>query len=161
MKAPYRGLVDMRTITRRMDGKTARHERDQVRREAERQRRVDENQKKKDDQARSGQSGAATAAPRGGDRDASSEHRRVVPIEEAIQRIGDGEYVHTFMSSPIALLGADHERAGLIDKMREKGVEDAGAQASAMGHTLVIVDYADGAPLFIEAKPPAKAEGRS
>ena len=82
-----------------------------------------------------------------------SAERRVVPIDEAIKRIGRKKHIHTFMSSSYALLGADHERDGLIEKMREKGVEEAGAQACSMGHTLVIVDYVDWAPLFIEAKP--------
>jgi hypothetical protein len=87
--------------------------------------------------------------------------RRVVPIDEAIRRIGRKKYVHTFVSSGFALLGADHERDGLIAKMRERGVEESGAQASAMGHTLVIVNYIDGAPLFIEAKPRAGAKART
>ncbi len=78
--------------------------------------------------------------------------RKVVPIEEAIARIGDREYVHTFLSNSFALLGADHERDSLIEKMRQLGVEESGASASAMGHTLVIVDY-DPSPLFIEAAP--------
>jgi hypothetical protein len=85
------------------------------------------------------------------------ENRRVVPIKEAIRRIGRRKMVHTFMQGVFALLGADHERDGLIEAMRTHGVEDSGDQASSMGHTLVIVKYPtwDGrtTPLFIEAKP--------
>lgn len=85
--------------------------------------------------------------------------RRVVPIEEAIRRIGNEKYIHTFMNSAFAIIGADHDRTDLIAMMRKHGVEDAGEGASGMGHTLVIVNYPlDGTrvtPLFIEA---AKAE---
>lgn len=88
----------------------------------------------------------------------ASDLEYAVPIEEAIRRIGRKRQVHTFMSSPIALIGADHDRDSLIAKMRELGVEDSGAQASAMGHTLVIRNYHP-APLFIEAKP-SKTERR-
>lgn len=83
--------------------------------------------------------------------------RRVVPIDEAIARIGDGEHIHTFMQGGFALLGCDHDREELIASMREHGVEESGRQASAMGHTLVIVnypvEYGRTTPLFIEAKP--------
>jgi hypothetical protein len=89
------------------------------------------------------------------------ERRRIVPIEEAIQRIGKKHSVHTFMQGGFALLGADHDRAGLIDAMRLHGVEEAGEVACAMGHTLVIVKYPtlgdDVTPLFIEAKPRTEA----
>jgi hypothetical protein len=95
----------------------------------------------------------------------STEERRVVPIDEAIARIGDGEMVHTFMQSSFMMLGADHERDTLIAAMRKHGVEDSGASASAMGHTLVIVRYplGDGrtTPLFIEASPAVDAVARS
>lgn len=84
-----------------------------------------------------------------------SSDRRVVPIDEAIRRIGDAETVHTFMNAPFGLIGADHERKQLIAAMRKHGVEESGDGASAMGHTLVIVEYpvagSRTTPLFIEA----------
>lgn len=83
----------------------------------------------------------------------ADDDRRVVPIEEAIERIGDGEHVHTFRSGPSMIIGADWDRASLIEAMRKNGVEEAGAGASAMGHTLVIVNCG-GSPLFIEASRP-------
>jgi hypothetical protein len=85
------------------------------------------------------------------------DERRVVPIEEAIERIGDGETVHTFLNSSFMLVGADHDRESLIAKMRELGVEEAGEAASAMGHTLVIVNYVP-SPLFIEARRGEKVQ---
>lgn len=86
-----------------------------------------------------------------------NDERRVVPIAEAIRRIGRRKHIHTFMNAPFGLIGADHERDGLIAAMRKHGVEDSGATASAMGHTLVIVAYpvSNGrtTSLFIEAAP--------
>jgi hypothetical protein len=80
--------------------------------------------------------------------------RREVPIGEAIERIGDGEYIHTFRSSAFALIGADWDRANLIEAMRTSGVVEAGPQACALGHTIAIENQG-GSPLFIEAKPRA------
>jgi len=87
-----------------------------------------------------------------------SDERRLVPIREAIVRIGDCEQVHTFMAAELVLIGADHDRDDLIEAMRLHGVEEAGPRATAIGHTLVIVNYPlrgtrEVTPLFIEAKP--------
>lgn len=76
---------------------------------------------------------------------------RAVPIEEAIERIGRGKHVHTFMQGGGALIGADHSRSDLIAAMKKYGVEEAGDQARAMKHTLVIREYGGHGPLFIEA----------
>lgn len=91
----------------------------------------------------------------------SKEERRVVPLDEAITRIGEAENIHTFMDAPFGLIGADHERGGLIAAMRKHGVEKSGPGASQMGHTLVIVKYPVSrdrtTPLFIEASSRASA----
>ena len=81
----------------------------------------------------------------------STNDRRVVPIEEAIERIGPGERIHALRSGPFMTIGFYWSRENLIDAMTKHGVEEAGDGASAMGHTLVITDC-DGSPLFIEAK---------
>ena len=85
----------------------------------------------------------------------NDEERRVVPIEEAIRRIGRKKHIHTFMQGGPAIIGADHDRQSLIVAMRKYGVEESGGQASAMGHRLVIVNYPVShgrtTPLFIEA----------
>lgn len=78
--------------------------------------------------------------------------RRVVPFEEAVARIGAGRHIHTIRGGGFAIIGADWDRADILRTMKECGVEEAGGMASAMGHTLVIVNC-DGSPLFIEAKP--------
>lgn len=89
--------------------------------------------------------------------------RVVVPLSDAIERIGSDPYVHTFMQASNALIGADHGRCDVIAAMTKFGVEESGEQASAMGHTLVIVKYPLGGgrftPLFIQAaKRPQSAD---
>lgn len=90
--------------------------------------------------------------------------RRQVPIDEAIRRlrVDKADEVHTYMQArgaPI-LVGASHPRDGLIERMRVYGVEESGEVASAMGHTLAIVELPqeDGrtVPLFIEAAGPGQ-----
>lgn len=91
-----------------------------------------------------------------------SDERRVVPLAEAIARIGDRPQVHTFMDGGFCLIGADHDRDDLITAMQAHGVEESGPGASAMGHTLVIAQYplGDGrtTPLFIEATRAAASQ---
>lgn len=94
---------------------------------------------------------------------AQQEERRVVPIDEAIRRIGRKKQIHTFMQGGPCIIGADHNREELIAAMRQHGVEDSGGMAASMGHTLVIVNYPTWdddrtTPLFIEAKPAPKAK---
>ena len=86
-----------------------------------------------------------------------SDERREVPIDEAITRIGDAEYIHTFRNTPFAILGADWSRVELIDAMRKHGVVEAGPTACSMGHTLAIENIG-GSPLFIEAARQPVAE---
>ena len=74
-----------------------------------------------------------------------------VPIDAAIARLSDGDDIHTFRSTPLALFGADWCRDQVIDAMKKFGVSEAGDQAASMGHTLVVID--DNGPLFIEAEP--------
>lgn len=81
-----------------------------------------------------------------------SETRAKVPLEEAIKRLPTGVRVHTFRSNGMALLGADWSRSKLVEAIEKYGVEEAGDGASAMGHTLVLID--DVGPLFIEAHRP-------
>lgn len=82
--------------------------------------------------------------------------RRIVPLNEAIARIGEEPEIHTFMQTGPMLIGADHPREELIAAMRAHGVEESGPAATAMKHSLVIVAYptTDGrtTALFIEAR---------
>ena len=87
-----------------------------------------------------------------------------VPLDEAIERLvitedydpggqgGPRDCVHTLADGPF-MLGAHHDKAELVETMREKGVENSGPDATAAGYALVIKDYfKTGAPLFIAAR---------
>lgn len=66
--------------------------------------------------------------------------RRGVPIDEAIKRLGDKDTIHALTSPDSAtLLGADWDRQDVIDAMTKHGVEEAGAGARSMGHTLCVL----------------------
>ncbi len=79
--------------------------------------------------------------------------RRVVPIGEAIARLGDSPEIHTFVQSANGelLIGACHSRESLITLMRKYTIEEAGDTATTMGHSLVLINYKP-SPLFIKAK---------
>lgn len=77
------------------------------------------------------------------------DEKELIVLEEAIKRLPDGDMVHTFRQNGQLLIGADHERARLIDAMRNAPeIEITGPQAQAMGHGLAIRD--DYGWLFIE-----------
>jgi hypothetical protein len=83
-----------------------------------------------------------------------------VSVEDAIARlVVDPDYdcgngpepcVHTFRSSPVGLLGAHWSLESVREAMGRYGVEQAGEQASAMGHGLVFID--ENGPVFLEAR---------
>lgn len=85
-----------------------------------------------------------------------SDKREKIPVDEAIKRLPTGVRVHTFRSNGMGLIGADWSRSELITAMIQFGVEEAGDGASAMGHTLVLID--DHGPLFIEATRPERPD---
>lgn len=98
--------------------------------------------------------------------DISSEHGETLPVDEAMQRLvvvpeydagnGPEPCVHTFIPSGFGMLGAHWSVEKARESMERYGVEEAsGFVASAMGHTLVVVEDRDGrsVPVFFEARP--------
>jgi hypothetical protein len=91
--------------------------------------------------------------------------RQPVPIEVAIARLtvdAEGE-VHTFLQGRAAivmLVGMSYPLDEIVRMMREHGVEEAGDAASALDHTLVIVDGLP-SPLFIAASRPPEPVNQS
>lgn len=69
---------------------------------------------------------------------ADTDERVVVPFEEAVAMLPDGDDIHTFRSSPMCLIGADWRREQIIEAIRDGGVELAGPTATSMGHGLVL-----------------------
>lgn len=83
-------------------------------------------------------------------------------VEEAMSRLvvvedydpggteGPGPCVHTFRETPFAMLGAHWRIADAKALMEKYGVEEAGPQAAAAGHGVVVTD--DRGPVFFEAR---------
>ena len=80
-----------------------------------------------------------------------SDERVFLSFEEAVKMLPDGEYIHTFRNPGAGLMvGADHDRTELLEKMKESDLELSGEAATAMKHGLVLFD--DNGPLFIATK---------
>jgi hypothetical protein len=78
-----------------------------------------------------------------------SDERKFMDAEEAIALLPDGDEVHTFRSASFGLIGADWERAALVEAIREaKVAEVTGPAAQGMKHGLAIQNGSS--PLFIE-----------
>lgn len=69
--------------------------------------------------------------------------------EEAIAMLPDGETVHTFRGGGMLLLGADWDRAEILELIRNHLCELAGPGATAMGHGLYVHD---GSGLFVATR---------
>ena len=85
----------------------------------------------------------------------SDDTRVLLTAEQAIAMLPDGETIHTFRSRPGILIGADWERAELIDAIRHAvGRELGGEQCRAFGHGLVVWTD-ESSPLFVETQQEA------
>lgn len=79
-----------------------------------------------------------------------TDEKEFITFEEAIELMVDDEYVHTFRNPAGIMLGADHDRSELLEKMKRSKLELAGEMATAMKHGIVLID--DNGPLFIATK---------
>lgn len=90
----------------------------------------------------------------------TTSERVTLTVEEAVARLdvtpdydngsGPQDCVHTFRNSSFMLIGAHWTVPDLRALMERYGVEEAGAQATAAHHGLVVID--DHGPLFIATK---------
>ena len=81
-----------------------------------------------------------------------SEQAVMVAFDEAVTRLPDGEYIHTFSQYRVNLMvGCDWPRAELLDEMQKYTVEESGPLATRMGHGLVLRRGGDN--LFIATDP--------
>lgn len=69
---------------------------------------------------------------------------------QAISMLGDSEYIHTFRSGPMSLLGCDWSRQEIVDAISSNECEVGGEMCKSMNHGLVV--HVGGAPLFVECK---------
>ena len=67
-----------------------------------------------------------------------SNEKEFVTYDQAVSMLPDGDDIHTFKNSGLALLGADWRRSQVLDFFREHEgeIELSGATATAMGHGL-------------------------
>ena len=65
--------------------------------------------------------------------------RKFITVEEAVDLLPDGDYIHTFFNMPFGLLGADWSREDVIDKFKTSDkIELTGEQARSLGHGLAV-----------------------
>lgn len=75
--------------------------------------------------------------------------KRFITPHEAISLLKDGEYVHTFRNPSGILLGCDHKREDLIERLKANPdkIQIAGETARRMCHAIILEDNGY---LFIE-----------
>lgn len=77
---------------------------------------------------------------------------QLLTYDEAVALLPDGDSIHTFLNSSIALVGADWARPAILTLLRETDRREVtGAAAQSMGHGLAAF-RADGTPVFIETR---------
>ena len=70
---------------------------------------------------------------------------------EAISLLHEGERIHTFRSCGMALIGADWDRAEIIDAINASEIVEVGGDGCrAMNHGLVV--WTGDLPLFVECR---------
>ena len=75
----------------------------------------------------------------------------LLSYDEAVALLPEGERIHTFLDSGIALLGADWDRDQVLGLLRTTDRREVtGPAAQAMKHGLAA--FRDGAPVFIETR---------
>jgi hypothetical protein len=80
----------------------------------------------------------------------AAEEKIDLTYEEAVAMLNPDGRIHTFRSTPMALLGADADREDILQMLRDNGPQLSGPQAANMHHGLVVFD--DHGPLFIETR---------
>ena len=80
-----------------------------------------------------------------------AEERIKLDAEQAASLIADGEEVHTFRAGGAILIGADWERAEILEILRIYTPEIGGEKCRAMNHGIAVRDEASW--MFIATKP--------
>lgn len=79
--------------------------------------------------------------------------RIFLTTQQATELLPEGEQVHTFVSSPMALVGADWDRDEVIDKIRRSDYREiTGSTARGLNHGLAVYnqDATEMDVLFVE-----------
>ena len=65
--------------------------------------------------------------------------RRFITADEAIDLLPEGDSIHTFYNESFGLIGADWDRADILQKLIESDkIEITGPEARSMGHGLAV-----------------------
>ena len=81
----------------------------------------------------------------------SSDDIELLTYDEAVALLPEGERIHTYLDSPVALIGADWDRDAVLTLLRTTDRREVtGPAAQAMGHGLAA--FRDGEPVFIETR---------
>lgn len=75
----------------------------------------------------------------------------ILTTEQALSMLPDGDSIHTFRSTGMALIGCDWEREDLEETIRESQCEIGGDQCQAFNHGLVVWT-SETEPLFVECR---------
>lgn len=75
---------------------------------------------------------------------------KFITPEEAVSLLNEGEQIHTFRNPNGFLIGADHDRDSLIERLHAhpKKIQIGGEQCRKMNHALIVED--SNGYLFIE-----------
>ena len=76
--------------------------------------------------------------------------RVILTTEQALDYLPEGDYIHTFRSGGMTLIGCDIKRKEIIKAIETHEVELSGEMATGMKHGICLVD--DHGPLFIATK---------
>jgi len=88
-----------------------------------------------------------------------SDEIELLTYDQSVALLPDGDRVHTFLDSGIALLGIDWDRDQVLALLRTTGRREVtGPAAQSMHHGLAAY-RPDGVPVFIETRP-AEAHGQ-
>lgn len=79
-----------------------------------------------------------------------SEEICVLTKEQARRMLPDGETIHTFYSTSLALIGADWSKGDILASIDDHDCEIGGLECQRFNHGLVI--HTQPGPLFVECK---------
>jgi hypothetical protein len=73
--------------------------------------------------------------------------------DEAIALLPDGDLIHTILNPEQFLIGADWDRADVLELLRESPRRDVtGPEAQSMGHGLAAIEPGTGRTVFIKTR---------
>lgn len=81
----------------------------------------------------------------------STEEKILLTEDAAIAMLPDGDSVHTFRSTGMALIGCDWDRQDILDAIKHWPCEVGGPMCRQMRHGLVIHDGKP-SPLFVSVR---------